>query len=80
MYYAGVNDVFVLCLCENSPRFHQNASNQMQKVKFSQESMPPDLPSLSHTKYVDITSAPTFPLYLILPPLGQKPERNPAVT
>ena len=56
-----------LCLCKNSPRFHQIASNKRSKFKISQGSMPPSLP---HALHMD-TYLP--------PPIGQKAERNPAV-
>ena len=45
-----------LCLCENSPRFHQIASNN--KMKISQGSMPPDPPSLPHALHTDTYLSP----------------------
>ena len=49
--YKSFNDTIngKLCLCEDSPRFHQIASNERSKIKISWGSMPPDPPCLSHT-------------------------------
>ena len=60
-----------LCLCENSPRFHQIAPNKMSKIKISQRSMPPDPSSLPHALHTDTYFPPNNPYNLILPHLGQ---------
>ena len=52
----------------------------MQSQFFSEGGMLSDLPNLLCAKHVDITLPPPpciLPLYLILPSLYQKPERNP---
>ena len=64
-----------LCLCENSPRFHQIASN---KIKISRGACP-RTPLLCHMLCTRILNCPPNNSHnLILPPLGQKAERNPA--
>ena len=58
-----------LCLCENSPRFHQIASNKRSKIKIFQGSMPPVCHMLCtwiHT--CPVSTCPSL--------LGQKAERN----
>ena len=57
-----------LCLCKNSPRFHQIVSDKRSKIKISRQSMPLDPPNLTSALHAD-TYLP--------PPLGQKAERNP---
>ena len=44
--YKNFNDTIngKLCLCENSPRFHQIASSKRSKIKISLGSMPPNPP------------------------------------
>ena len=48
-FYKSINDTIngKLCLCENSPRFHQFVSNKSSKIKISRGSIPPD-PLLCH--------------------------------
>ena len=64
-----------LCLCENSPRFHLIASNKRSKIKISPGEHAPGPPHALHT---NTYLPPNKPYNLILPPLGQKAERNPA--
>ena len=63
-----------LCLCKNSPRFHQIASNKRSKINISRGSIPPDPLSLSHALHTDTyLLPPNNPYNLILPPpLGKK--------
>ena len=60
----------------NSPRFHQIASDKRSKIKFPRGSMPPDPPTLPHVLYADTYLPPNNPYSIILPPLGEKSERN----
>ena len=49
-----------LCLCVNSPRFHQIVSNKRSKIKISRGSMPLDPPSLPHALHTNT--------YILVPP------------
>ena len=69
-----------LCLCKNSPRFHQIASIKRSKNHFLGEHAPGP-PSLPHVLHMDTYLLPNNPyMYMyniILPPLGQKAEKKP---
>ena len=75
-----VNQFKSLCLCENSPRFHQIVSDKRSKIKTFQGSMPPDRPSLPHVLHTDTYLPPPPPPLPSLPiirtifcPWGKKP-------
>ena len=57
-----------LCLCENSPRFHQISSNTRSKIKISWGSMPLDPPSLTHALHMDTCLPLIYTISLCPPP------------
>ena len=63
-----------LCLCKNSPRFHQIVSNKRSKIKTSWQSTPPDPPPppVFHMLCTWIHTCPPHPTQL-----EQIAERNP---
>ena len=85
--YKSCNDIIngKLCLCENSPRFHQIVSNKRSKIKISRG---PPIPLVCHMFCTWIRTCLPPPQqsmqsHFVPPPpnpLGQKAERNPVVT
>ena len=73
--YKSSNDTINgnLCLCKNSPRFHQIASKKRSKIKISQGNIP-WTPLVCHILCTQIyTCPPNNPYNQILPPpLGKK--------
>ena len=73
--HSNANDTIngELCLCKKVPDFTKLCLIKGQKTKFPV----PGPPSLPHALHTNTYLIPNNPYNLILPPLGQKAERNP---